>query len=121
MAIEDLYIDPVTGDIAQDADGNVLFCEGQVRAGQQLWARLTTERGSWFRDESFGARWRAKILALGATDTEIRAEIAREGVRTPGIARIDEVDVTRIGDAPSAVSFRAVTTAGLPVGEAIIV
>lgn len=122
MAIEDLYIDPVTGDLAMDASGNILWCEGAVRVGQQARARLDMQRGSWFRDLRVGVRWREKIFAKGATDVEIAAEITRELLAVPDIARVDDITITREpgsgGDLLS-ISFTAVTSSGVSIGETI--
>lgn len=116
-AIEDLYLNPVTGDPELDDDGNLLFVSGQARVAQQARCRLDIQRGAWVRDQTVGLRWLERIFAVGATNEDIRAEVTAELLEVPDLAKVLEIKITRTPSAGVvAIDFTAQTEAGVLVG-----
>ncbi len=113
----DLELDPITGDLAFDTNGDLNLIEGVPRMVQQARIRLRTFQGEWFRDERVGMPWYQRVLGIKPMKKAvITNDIRRAILGIPGVR--DVYDITFKFDPATRtaeVKFRAVDTDGNPI------
>lgn len=108
----DLRLDPDTGDLALSDAGDLQLTTGGEEIVQRLRLRLSSQRGEWLLNTSWGVDWMGTVLGKGAgRRTLAEAELKRVILGTPGVARLLSWSSSLVGRELS-VRFEALTDAG---------
>ena len=113
--------DNVEGDLAIRGGRFARLSSFGDSVAQAVRVRLRWWRGHWFLDLSKGVPYLEQLFVRGVSDATIRAVLRREVLDVAGVARVDELRVTRDRQSRRAtVSMRVVTTEGevIPITDA---
>lgn len=82
-------IDPITGDMALDASGQItLTATEEVATLQRLRIKFQFFKGEWFLDKRQGTPWYQRILIKGSSE-RVNRSIFRQIIEgDPGVARL---------------------------------
>ena len=85
----DFMIDPITGDMALDASGQItLTATEEVATLQRLRIKFQFFKGEWFLDKRQGTPWYQRILIKGSSE-RVNRSIFRQIIEgDPGVARL---------------------------------
>jgi hypothetical protein len=83
MALHDIYIDPVSGDIDLD-DFRLTSSEGEAIA-QKVKVRLLTFYSEWILNKSAGTYWFERVLRKGVTKYNADQEVRKRVLETEGV------------------------------------
>jgi len=89
----DLALDPATNDIYFDEAGDLTLCDGADLAQQTIRTVLLTHSGEWWGDTTLGVDWRGEVLVKAPRLDIVRALIADQILRVPGVRAVGEITV----------------------------
>lgn len=94
MAFEDFYLDPATGDLALNDNGEFKAVEEIRRIGQACRIVCTTHLGEWLLDTSSGIDYINEVFIKNPDENLIRARFYQQLSRVPGVISVDSVTTT---------------------------
>ena len=90
----DIFLDPLTDDIAIDAQGRArLTASPEEDVRQLLRTRLRRFLGEWFLDTRLGVAYFRDVLIHAPNMSVIRALFMKEVSETPGVANVTKLEL----------------------------
>ena len=109
----DLALDTATNDLHFDAAGDLVLCDAADLAQQTIRTVLLTHQGEWWGDITLGVDWRGEVLVKAPRLDIVRALIADQILRVPGVRAVGEIAIDIDPDTRAAtITINATATTG---------
>ena len=119
--IEDLALDPLTGDLVIDDLGRFVGLNGADRIAQKVKLRVGIQLGEWWLDTAVGVDWLGRILVKDPDLRVVRAQFIQTIASVPEVIQILDLTVdTDNATRGLTVGFTVQTTDG-PVTDEVTV